>query len=479
MSLKPCGILLRAKVFLARDRVSGYKISTVLIILSKIKSKLRRGGVLFFDPESNTNDYTGGTKHKTDKGASMRKRSMLIATGAMAALMMISGCGSADTQNTDDDNTTPQGLIGYYKDSGVVGVDYHCGELKGKTGPGGEFRFEGGKGCTFSFAGLTLRTVPAANLDANITIVEDDLLIARLLQSIDSDDDPSNGITLDDATRKKLLEFLSGKKIKRGDLTGKDVEDAIGSTGKTPRDKDKVKKHLAKTLAGLLGGKTFYSLDRTDHTESTIEFNDAVTQLKIADAKEVITLNFELEGTLMRVKGDDEKYAIFMQRKGYLALAIYEHGRAHKALLLFDSEQKRTQFLKNFKSIKITAAMLRGKTFYLTYGSRVMGGVEYHKFSFSASQGKVRASRVTFDYKGGDAPSKSTKSGEYRYEITPDGRLKAYLNDAIGYWTLVEQYGGIWVLNMDMVFDSSTNESNFKFVDTWFADKPASFPSEL
>ncbi|ODV04755.1 MAG: hypothetical protein ABT20_14055 [Rubrivivax sp. SCN 70-15] len=102
---------------------------------------------------------------------------------------------------------------GKFIDSEVVGLDYDCGGVTGVTDSLGQFQYLSGKNCTFSIGGITLGSAVAAPLlypvslvpgaepgVANAAVTD----IARLLQSLDDDADPSNGIVISAAVRAAL-----------------------------------------------------------------------------------------------------------------------------------------------------------------------------------------------------------------------------------------------------------------------------------
>jgi hypothetical protein len=78
----------------------------------------------------------------------------------------------------------------------VGGVEYQCGTQSGITGSDGNFTFEVGQNCTFKIGDITLRVVDSSDLQNQVKVVEDNIQVAQLLQTLDSDGNASNGITL-------------------------------------------------------------------------------------------------------------------------------------------------------------------------------------------------------------------------------------------------------------------------------------------
>jgi len=131
------------------------------------------------------------------------KKKIVLSIGLATAIF--TGCGGS----SDGDSGVSTGT-GYYIDSAVSGVDYVCGSQNGKTGSDGSFTFEKGKACTFSLGDMKLREVKADTLKDQIKIIEDNLAVATLLQTLDSDGDPNNnGIVISS----KIIEELKAKNI--------------------------------------------------------------------------------------------------------------------------------------------------------------------------------------------------------------------------------------------------------------------------
>ena len=177
-------------------------------------------------------------------------------------------CNSSSGPSGDPENKGAETGTGYYVDSAVSGVKYTCGTRTGSTDTAGAFMFEKGKKCTFSIGGIVLREVSADQLVDQVKIVEDDLKVARFLQSIDTDGDPSNGIQITD----KVLDILE-QALKDNGITAvpegnnlvsvvSEVQNMDASFKGGVKTEAEVMQHLKKTqeeiVKELLGGKTFY-----------------------------------------------------------------------------------------------------------------------------------------------------------------------------------------------------------------------------
>lgn len=110
--------------------------------------------------------------------------------------------------NSKVDSLNIQSHRGYYLDSEVKGIDYECGEFNGKTSGDGLFLFEEGKGCTFSIGDVVIKTIPEDKLFDGVTILEKNITIARVLQTMDIDNNPKNGIDIEEEAKECLKESL-------------------------------------------------------------------------------------------------------------------------------------------------------------------------------------------------------------------------------------------------------------------------------
>lgn len=144
----------------------------------------------------------------------------------LAAIMLLGGCGSSsDTAN----------LSAQFVDSYVSGLEYICGPNNGITNETGTFTYNT-TDCnevTFKIGNLVIGSIavndinsdqkvyPAdlLGLDRNVTNNNDQLTnILQLLQSLDSDLDPNNGIDINETTR-KLLSYSTVTDVNMSSLT--------------------------------------------------------------------------------------------------------------------------------------------------------------------------------------------------------------------------------------------------------------------
>ena len=166
--------------------------------------------------------------------------------------MIFIGCGGGGSSSSSKKYTIGKGT---YIDSAVSGISYICGEEKGITDENGQFSFEVGASCTFFIKDIELRKVAKGALHDKVVIFEDHPKVAQFLQTLDSDGDPSNGISVDP----KVIELLDGtlpeNKEELESLVEKILEAAkedksIKYTGRVISEED-VKEHLEVTRREL------------------------------------------------------------------------------------------------------------------------------------------------------------------------------------------------------------------------------------
>ncbi len=127
-------------------------------------------------------------------------------SGIVASLLLV-GCGgdSAATADTTSNLTAQSSTspvvskkigTGYYVDAAIEGVSYVCGDEEGVTDAEGTFTFSEDSNCTFTIGDLVLREVNSSILEDNLTVFEDNQTVAQLLQTLDSDNNATNGIQL-------------------------------------------------------------------------------------------------------------------------------------------------------------------------------------------------------------------------------------------------------------------------------------------
>lgn len=131
------------------------------------------------------------------------------------SVVLFNGCGGGGGSST----ATSTNVSGYLIDSAISGVDYTCGSITGVTDSSGKFTCEKNSTVYFSIGNIILGDIIVSSDEEIITpaklynLEEDDISDSRvinflqLIQSLDSDLDTSNGITISDETKTSVKDY--------------------------------------------------------------------------------------------------------------------------------------------------------------------------------------------------------------------------------------------------------------------------------
>jgi hypothetical protein len=131
-----------------------------------------------------------------------------ITTLAIASLVGCGGSGSGGASTK----------TGYFIDSAVEGLEYTSGSITGITGTDGSFKYEEGKPVTFKIGSMVLGSLTVTNSKvfpvdlvsgATDETHQNVSLMAQILQSLDSDGVASNGITINETTRRSITQSIA------------------------------------------------------------------------------------------------------------------------------------------------------------------------------------------------------------------------------------------------------------------------------
>ena len=207
----------------------------------------------------------------------MKLKYVLTSLAAAAAIGM-TGCGS----NGSSDGVNVASLP-VFVDDVVDGVTYDCGQDTAKYGTlthdGGHFGIcPSGSNVTFSIGNLILGTAPyATDADDGVFFVTDlvgttrddidnpeVLKIAQVLQSLDSDGDPKNGITINSKLAADVIneDVEKGTKLSEIDNLDQGIITVVGKmNAKDSNNKSKyvdssdAEEHLAESKENIDNGK--------------------------------------------------------------------------------------------------------------------------------------------------------------------------------------------------------------------------------
>lgn len=135
--------------------------------------------------------------------------------GLMLCLLVLSACGGGGGGGGNVGTSEESRASGVFIDSVVVGLTYTTPTLSGITDANGVFRYIEGETVTFSIGGIIIGSVMGGSIVTPLDLVphaasvsDDQVLnIARLLQTLDDNGDPDDGITITPAVSAAALDF--------------------------------------------------------------------------------------------------------------------------------------------------------------------------------------------------------------------------------------------------------------------------------
>ncbi|NOZ89731.1 MAG: hypothetical protein GXO60_00435 [Epsilonproteobacteria bacterium] len=292
------------------------------------------------------------------------KKSLALSAITATILLLGVGCGGGSSSSSDDSSDIStlapiETKTGYYLDSAVVGINYECtsntdGEenitTSGITDENGSFAFIDGQICTFSIAGVTLREVNTTDLPDNGIVVEDNLDVARFLQTLDNDNNPDNGIVID-SNVSKTLESLNVLPEESIPATDEDLANlAIELQEKVPTyhgemvTEEEAKAHLEETIATVreMNGVMEVHQDLDDNESYSDETNieglednssDIVTDNNLVDEVNSTTQS-DIEETEDVVNGVVEGNTTLVETN--------DNAEENRAVVTVDSENNTT-----------------------------------------------------------------------------------------------------------------------------------------
>ena len=296
------------------------------------------------------------------------KRGFFYSILALSAASVITGCGGGGGDAVASNTGT-----GYYLDSAVAGAEYKCGTQTGVTGKDGSFTFEEGADCSFELAGVPLRSIKANQLKDGVKIVEDNLTVARFLQSLDFDGNPDNGIQIEKKVLEALKEAVKNLTDKKEALDKEinavvaEVETKVDEFKGGVVSEDEAFKHLSKTLSPtikeLLAGKTYYAVGWWTEEDGEKVKEEGKVQI----SKDLTKLTWTLikstekdasnESESIKVEGNkitwvsDNSYTLIYKKDEYLLFVDYDKdGKKEGEHWLYTSKDKAD---KKYNHLKI------------------------------------------------------------------------------------------------------------------------------
>ena len=181
----------------------------------------------------------------------------------------ITGCSGEDDNITDEPDGNGTAQTGIFIDSEVAGLNYRTETQSGTTNSDGEFKYLEGEVVTFSVGDIEIGSAEASSVMSPVNIASTSnasvgsrevMNIAAFLQSLDSDNDASNGITIEASVAQAIsvsqIDFTQSVTELIGDIVA-EVNQATGSS-LSPVYPSSAAEHLSESL-----GETYESEDST------------------------------------------------------------------------------------------------------------------------------------------------------------------------------------------------------------------------
>lgn len=210
-------------------------------------------------------------------------------------LLAMYGCSSSSDSAAPTTPTTPTTLSGLFLDAEVEGLSYTTSSGgSGTTDANGTYTYKSGDTITFKVGGVNLGTVDGAPKCTPFDFAAAATNIARFLQSLDADDDPTNGIDIVAANTALAGTSISSDAFLADDATfeaNADIAAALSTTADTLIDK-------ATAIANLDAG--------TDTTFDAAELSDKVfVVIDSASPLELGILSFDADFTASSIWPED------------------------------------------------------------------------------------------------------------------------------------------------------------------------------
>lgn len=241
----------------------------------------------------------------------MKVASLIVST---FTALLISACGGGSTSvSTPVDNSTPNTVTpdasddlqtGRFVDSAVAGLAYSTLTQSGVTDTDGMFSYRAGETVTFSIGDVDLPATPGADIITPLSVFSTDditdtrvMNLSRLLQTLDVDGNPVNGITLSDSAAASA----TGLSI---DFAADDFESQVvnlvansGSTNTALVNSIEALDHLQETLF-LEGIDERPPMPMAQAPQPTSDIPNTATHPLVGTTAEFSNLAHDISGTL-------------------------------------------------------------------------------------------------------------------------------------------------------------------------------------
>ena len=336
----------------------------------------------------------------------------------LSVVFLLNGCGGGG-------GSTPQATAqvekeGYFIDAPVKGLHYKSDSKEGQTDINGTFKYSlGDKKITFSVGGVVLGSFDLSKIGKDGIITPSDLLnltkdnlsdenlikILILLQSLDSDQNCSNGIEIKDNIKEALSDSW---KIEDKNLN--EIQKIINSLGKDDKDKQKAVDDYYETLKRLYN--TPYEIEFTSSSSVSVNENQTSALTLKAEDSQKMALTYSIE------EGDSNSFNINSStgEVTFKQAPDYESG---KTTYTFTAVASNWQISKKQKVTISIKDVIEPPVFESSNLSRVY---ENQIFAIRLKARDPQGRTVKYSVTGGDSGSFNINSstGEVTFKQAPD-----------------------------------------------------------
>lgn len=140
----------------------------------------------------------------------MKLLNIILSTSALLAL---SACGGGSKGSSDDPDNQTRVETGVFLDSPIINIGYRTETMSGLISTNGEYKYLAGETVTFFIGNLEFPAVAASGTVTPLDIaatsdINDSKVInmIRLLQTLDKDGNPENGLTITEAAKSSAVQ---------------------------------------------------------------------------------------------------------------------------------------------------------------------------------------------------------------------------------------------------------------------------------
>lgn len=236
-----------------------------------------------------------------------------ITTGLAACGGGSSGGSGGETPPSDPPPPSEPEMTGQFVDSPVGGLEYvrsNKGSDVYLTNDNGEFKFQENETVTFRIGQLTLGSSKGSAVISprNLAPETGATNVARVLQTLDEDGDPTNGITISAEVRSKAAKATTSRNI--GETTN--LDDIAGEITSLASDTsvalvtaEDAKAHLDETLTSISGSDVTSCSDDSAEKLAVSDFDNLTIGMISED--ETLLLNFQSGGTFTEYNSGDNE----------------------------------------------------------------------------------------------------------------------------------------------------------------------------